>query len=200
MTQLESDVKQFMQKFGQKCPDKPTMPDLANRKLRCKLILEETLEFVRACGLAVTHRDSDGQETAIDELLIDGPFSDCEPPNLPAYADATADLRVVVIGSDIAAGIQSTPIDAIVSQSNLSKLWSPDEVESISPDSGLTARYADPHRDPAQGFIVTDQSGKVIKSPSYLEATPLIAAELERQQATDLMRIVPRKRKCNLPE
>lgn len=56
-------VEEFMGKFGQEVPDKPTMPDEDTRLLRAKLIFEETLETIYALGFKVIEGNYQSNET-----------------------------------------------------------------------------------------------------------------------------------------
>lgn len=53
MNKEQKQVREFMQVFGQECPQKPIIPSLEIRKLRAKLIMEEALELITH-GLCIT--------------------------------------------------------------------------------------------------------------------------------------------------
>lgn len=149
-----------MRKAGQDCPDKPVMPSMDVRKLRVRLIAEELGElagafnfslwqvicaawaFVCSWGKCVDPCKHWGSPT----FCIHSDFA-CEI----CAADATADLRVVVTGTDAAMGIDGEPIDQEVHRSNMSK-------------------FIDGHR---------RADGKWIKGPSYSPANlaPIIEGQ-----------------------
>lgn len=103
-----------MIKAGQECPLKPIEPNQEVLKLRLKLIAEEFIELARAFGMNVwiTPRV---HETTIEINGNGLPF------DLIEAVDATADLKVVVIGTDVAMGVDGEPCFEAVHQSNMSK-------------------------------------------------------------------------------
>jgi len=161
MTNEQQQVRDWMQKFGQEVPEKPTIPDLATRKLRAKLILEEALETCKALGIQVEFISSTGREIGfvpeLDEIRI---YDWCEP-NLKEIADGCEDLKVVTEGTLVACGLVkdlplkeewkeegdhygsclvpsyrqdlSDPLFNEVMRSNNSKLWTQEEVETQYP-------------------------------------------------------------------
>jgi predicted HAD superfamily Cof-like phosphohydrolase len=128
-------VREFMRRFGQPIPDEIKMPCPLTQNLRYRLIDEEAQEL----------RDA---------------------TNLIEYLDAVGDLLYVVYGAAIAAGFTAHQIEATVYEihrSNMSKLWSADEIDSIPAD--CRASHVGDGR-----YIVRRNDGKVIKSPSYSPA------------------------------
>lgn len=128
-------VAEFMQRFGQHVPNRPIMPPPEVQNLRFRLIDEEAQELAEAT-------------------------------NLVEYLDAVGDLLYVVFGAALAAGFTAQQVEAAVweiHRSNMSKLWSEDEIGNVPGDS--KARPAGEGR-----FIVRRNDGKVIKSPSYSPA------------------------------
>lgn len=127
------------------------------RDLRCRLILEEAQEFVDAC----------------------------EDNDLVAMADALADLLYVTYGAAVTFGI---PLDSVVQEvhrSNMTKLWSDDDL-AILP--GPADGSGDP--DGIHGVkvmldgserhtVVYDGGGKVLKPPSF--QPPNVLRELLRR-------------------
>lgn len=111
MKQEQIEVRELMQKMGQATPEKPTMPSLEIRKLRVKLIAEELGELALAYGIDLFISDGEVEVFAFSHSRAD----------LIAAADATTDLRVVVIGTDIAMGIDGEPCWNEVHRSNMSK-------------------------------------------------------------------------------
>lgn len=136
MTKEQSEVREFMVKAGQDTPDKPTMPSLEVRALRIRLIAEELAELAEAFGIVFNY--------AISKDVFGS-------KDLISAADATADLRVVVIGTDVAMGIDGGPVWDEVHRSNMSK-------------------FIDGHR---------REDGKWVKGPSHSPANlaPIIEAQ-----------------------
>ena len=93
MMKEQEQVREFMLKAEQECPDRPTLgcSDVCN--LRFDLIHEELYEYEKAI---------------------------CEQ-NLTEIADAIADLLYVVLGTAVAHGIDIYPIFQEVHSSNMSK-------------------------------------------------------------------------------
>ena len=128
-------VTYFMQTFGQYVPIEPKMPDPQTQNLRYRLIDEECQEL----------RDA---------------------TDMVEYLDAVGDLLYVVYGAAIAAGLNPHHIDQAfieIHRSNLSKLWSEDELSNLPGDCS-TVNVGDGR------YIVRRNDGKVIKSPSYSPA------------------------------
>ena len=134
----------FMQKFGQDCPDKPTIPSFDIQKLRLELIDEERGELRAALAAG----------------------------NLIETADAIADLLYVVYGTAVACGIDIDKVFEEVHRSNMSKLWTMAELVALDDKLEfyiISPEVIIPDRN-ARQFIVKIASGKVIKSPSYSPA------------------------------
>jgi predicted HAD superfamily Cof-like phosphohydrolase len=157
MTNEQKQVKDWMVKFGQECPEKPVIPSLEIRKLRAKLILEEALETIMALGLFPYMRRTHYE----DDMIEDDSIGLWEDPkgraDLKEIADGCEDLKVVTEGTLIACGLvkdygeewkdlTEDPLFNEVMRSNNSKMWQIGEHEFKT---------------------VKDSDGKVIKSPSY---------------------------------
>jgi len=129
-------VRHWMAAFQQATPARPPAiidPDLAD--FRYDLVNEEASETNRA-------------DDHIEQL------------------DGIADLLYVVYGWAVSIGFTTEQVDAAfaeVHRSNMSKLWTAEEIESLPPDCRAT-RVDD------QRFVVKRSDGKVIKSPSYSPA------------------------------
>ena len=89
----QQQVKEFMLKAEQECPDKPKMPCGYTQALRHDLIEEELQELAEAF----------------------------EQDNLVEVADAITDLLVVVLGTAVACGIDIQPCWDEVHRSNMTK-------------------------------------------------------------------------------
>jgi hypothetical protein len=160
LASAQEKVRQFMQVFGQDCPTSPTTPSQAIRNLRAKLHREEAFEY---------ERDGDDEVGA---------------------ADAIGDMLYVVLGTAVAHGIEIEPIFNEIHRSNMTKLWSHNEIYEVTSGQNVTSLGAigrefdnqydvkcvvsDPNF-PAmhlltctsKSYRVTRKDGKVIKSPSY---------------------------------
>lgn len=134
-------VRVFMHRFGQDCPDKPTIPSFDIQKLRLELIDEERGELRAALAAG----------------------------NLIETADAIADLLYVVYGTAVACGIDIDKVFEEVHRSNMSKLWTMAELDDKLESYIISLDTIVPDRN-ARQFVVKNVSGKVIKSPSYSPA------------------------------
>lgn len=148
MTEQYEMVREFMRAFGQDVPREVKMPDVKTHELRRDLIREEMVELYNA-----------------------------ETPE--AYFDAVLDLLYVVLGAGVAAGFTPEQIAkgfAEVHRSNMSKMWTFDEVNANESDD-FRARQSG-----TQGservWLATRLDGKIIKSPSYSQANlgPILEA------------------------
>ena len=128
-------VREFNGMFGVKEPLRPTMPAPEVHNLRWRLIDEEAQELR-------------------------------ESVTLVQYLDAVCDLLYVIHGAALVAGFSGQQVEdafAEVHRSNMSKLWSADEIDSIPAD--CRASHVGDGR-----YIVRRNDGKVIKSPTYSPA------------------------------
>lgn len=114
MNKIQTQVREFHEKFGVKINETPTMPDLKERILRANLILEEALEFVQALGLRIYWTGNNDPIISPDIEIS---------PNLVAAADAIADLNYVVEGAAVTLGLDSEKLGDEVHRSNMSKVW-----------------------------------------------------------------------------
>lgn len=167
MTPEQKTVKLWNQRAGNECPDKPTIPDLATRKICAKLILEEALETVAALGFIA----GDGfDEWEIRAISLE---ASAFPPNLTEIADGCADLLVVTLGCASRCGIDLEPVFNDVTRSNNSKWWTVFEIDYEKfPDYSFS-----PIGDNL--YCAKDRTGKVRKPASYSPAN--IAPILEAQ-------------------
>jgi predicted HAD superfamily Cof-like phosphohydrolase len=141
MTQ-SSDVKLFMDTFGQTVNTEFTVPSLSDTKLRLELILEEFIELYEAsvkktpkgiASLACLRSAStgiselDGEDIELDHVEI---------------ADALTDIMYVTLGAGHTFGVDLDACFAEVQASNMSKLG-------------------------ADGNPIYREDGKVMKGPNY---------------------------------
>ena len=111
------------------------MPDPVTQNLRYRLIDEEAQELAEAT-------------------------------NSTEYLDAVGDLLYVVYGAALAAGFSPHQVDAAfteIHRSNISKVWTDDELDRIPADCRSTRVGDNRH-------IVRRTDGKIVKSPSYSPA------------------------------
>lgn len=180
MTNEQKRVKDWMQKAGQECPDKPTIPSLEVRKLRARLILEEALEtIVEGLGLYPVCNCMEAIE--IEGMDFEEDWFGTQPlnPDLVKLADGMADLHYVNLGTAVACGIDLEPVFQEVCRSNDSKWWS--EVDLLS----IEKKKYNGHTIGDGVWCVTDQGGKVIKSPSYSPANiaPILEVQCQAKPA-----------------
>lgn len=118
MNKIQQQVKDFMLRAKQECPDKARVPSAEDRILRARLILEEALEYIEASGLEAVFND---KQITMPEILIreDDPCGN--PADLVSMADAVADLLYVTYGSAVSCGLDMEPIQQSVHENNLSK-------------------------------------------------------------------------------
>lgn len=138
-----ANVRFFSTTFGQPAPESPTVPSRDVTDLRDRLIGEESLELIRA--------------TTPAECL-----------------DAVCDQLYVVLGSAVACGFSAEQINrglAEVHRSNMTKLWTHDEVESAALSGvHLQCTVDVPVRFDARVYIVRSKEGKILKPPGYSPA------------------------------
>jgi predicted HAD superfamily Cof-like phosphohydrolase len=130
-------VREFMQMFGQETPDKQAMLNDGQLVFRFNLTKEENQEL----------RDS---KTLTDVF------------------DAVLDKLYVTFGDAVAAGFTAEDASrgfAEVHRSNMSKLWTWEEVSTSKFDHGTTINEIVSQHD--KRFLVKRADGKVIKSPSH---------------------------------
>lgn len=136
MTQVDM-VREFMRMFGQETPDKQTMPAEGVLTLRWRLT------------------DEENRELRVSKTTTD-------------YFDAVLDKLYVTFGDAVAAGFTAEEVSrgfAEVHRSNMSKLWTWEEVSKATLEYGVTVNeIASPHD---KRFLVKRADGKVIKSPSH---------------------------------
>ena len=90
----QEQVREFMTKAGQGCPDRPTVPDLETMSLRIRLHQEEAVE-------------------ELDEAFCKN--------DLVGIADSIADSLVVILGTAVACGLSIEPVFNEVMRSNMTK-------------------------------------------------------------------------------
>src|ERR1700756_4874630 len=90
----QQDIVTLMKQFDQEVKDSPEMPDAKTRLLRARLVFEDALEFVRACGCTVATGD---EVAVIDQInVVPDPNG---IPDLTEYVDGCVDQLVVTYGA-----------------------------------------------------------------------------------------------------
>jgi len=188
----QADDAKMLKLYGQEVKTSPELPDRKTLLLRARLVLEEALEFVKACGCtAVINERTIG--TIHDRIEVVDLGAE---PNLIEYADACGDQLVVTYGALNAAGIQVEPVWDEIQRNNMGKAWLHCSVcdAVIAPD-GTPRGY---HPAAADGSLHTDdwkpvprfhkrEDGKIIKPPYW--SPPDIEAVLFRQVLGDLKQL-----------
>lgn len=112
---LRNQVQAFYEKFVvEPARAVPGMPAPALIRLRLGLVLEEVVELASACGATMDGGDADMGELTVKDW-------DLDLLDLPAVADALADLDYVVEGLRQAFGIDGGPIADAVHAANMAK-------------------------------------------------------------------------------
>ena len=192
----QHDIVTLMTQYHQEIKQSPEMPDPETRLLRARLVFEEALEFVRACGCTVTRNaaPSSSEEPAplpaplIDQLsVVPDPAGH---PDLVEYADGCIDQLVVTYGALNAAGIQAQPAWDEVQSSNMSKAWPHCSVCDAVLELAEGRELVHPADSNAHGGnwqpilkLHKRPDGKVIKSPTYSPADLKRVIEEQTQQA-----------------
>lgn len=150
-------VREFMLAMGQPVAAAPTMPLLAQRKLRTALLMEEVLEFAEACGLHVV--GTTRTDTRLPHIISIAPSLHAEA-SLPDMYDALCDIDYVCAGGFVVAGLDQEAGSATTHQSNMSKLGE-------------------------DGRPILDGMGKVQKGPNYWKVDYALLIEQQlREVAT----------------
>jgi predicted HAD superfamily Cof-like phosphohydrolase len=168
----QQDIVTLMKQFDQEVKESPEMPDAKTRLLRARLVFEEALEFVRACGCTVATTDG--------KAVIEGISVVSDPvvkPDLTEYVDGCVDQLVVTYGALNAAGIKVEPAWDEVQRSNMSKAWSHCSVCDAVLQRGAGSNLVHPSECDAHGGawnivlkVHKREDGKFIKAPTYSPA------------------------------
>jgi|ETNvirnome_2_130_1030620.scaffolds.fasta_scaffold29012_2 predicted HAD superfamily Cof-like phosphohydrolase len=123
-TEHQLRVEELMIRASQNIPCCPKMPDEKTRNLRATLILEESLETIRALGfeLKFKHYNEDGSYESVtlnpnEDMELENKYD----PSLKDIIDGCADVSVVTIGTASACGVAMSPILKEVDENNLKK-------------------------------------------------------------------------------
>lgn len=187
MLKNQKNITEFMQMAGQNVPTSLTASNEATRRLRIKLILEELIELAEASGFTISvEKDHVSGVNSIIQKDLSNVYieSNGKEPDLIEMADAIGDLDYVNTGAAIAYGMDLEVLHDEIHSSNMSKLWTEQEVNSIIGGdnvlhwNGLDSvdfhngetykiKLLKPESDRKYGVFL---NGKLKKSPSYTEA------------------------------
>lgn len=117
-SRLRIQLREFHAKMGRPICDVPALPSRDRILLRARLVLEEAMEFVEACGYDVG--DIIGEIRA--RVSRDAPF---QSASLVDMVDALADIDYVVEGSRLELGVDGGPIADEVHRTNMAKADGP---------------------------------------------------------------------------
>lgn len=149
MSQERDQVEDFHYRFEHPIAGAPTIPADDRVRLRLALIAEEFIETYAA----LTGGTPEEIATAIKNMR-DSVVLETIKVDLPAFADALADLRYVILGAELEFGINGDAVFDLVHAANMAKL---------GPD----------------GKPIKREDGKTLKPEGW--QPPDIAAELRRQ-------------------
>lgn len=187
--QPQQDIVTLMKQFEQEVKQSPELPDDATRLLRARLVFEEALEFVRACGCTVK---SGAGAPIIDEIAVELDANGA--PDLVEYVDGCVDQLVVTYGALNAAGIEAQSAWDEVQRSNMSKAWPHCSVCDAVLERGGGSNLVHPGDSYAHGGswqtvlkVHKREDGKFIKAPTYSPANIRRVIEEQLEAARTLI-------------
>ena len=113
MTDYQAKLREWARMTGERMPAAPEMPTETERVLRCRLLLEETMEYISASGCNVLHW-SDGRMT------VEARPDMCEA-DFTAMAHENADVLYIAFGNAVAMGVDMGPVFEAVHAANMRK-------------------------------------------------------------------------------
>jgi predicted HAD superfamily Cof-like phosphohydrolase len=140
---MQEQVAEFHREFDHPTPKSPTL-DHYRADLRAKLVLEEALEFVKACGFELSVSDGFTIIQVHDIKSLE--FHRVREPDWPAMIDALGDTQYVTYGSFVEMGCDAEPYCDEIHRSNMAKRggarrpdgktlkpasWTPPDIEGI---------------------------------------------------------------------
>lgn len=175
----QEDIVTLMRQFNQEVKDSPELPDAPIRLLRARLVFEEALEFVKACGCTVTmvsNGSSESEQTPIiDDIAIE--LDPAGHPDLTEYVDGCVDQLVVTYGALNAAGVKAQSAWDEVQRSNMSKAWPHCSICDAVLERGSASDLVHPGDPNAHNGVWKTilkvhkrDDGKFIKAPTYSPA------------------------------
>jgi len=188
----QEDIVTLMTQFQQEVKESPELPDAGTRLLRARLVFEEALEFVRACGCTVTmSASSDEGPAVIDDIRVI--LDPNGTPDFTEYVDGCIDQLVVTYGALNAAGVKTQSAWDEVQRSNMSKAWPHCSVCDSVLVRGLGeelihAEGVDEHGGNWRTVLKVHkrEDGKFIKAPTYSPANlkRVIEEQIEEARVT----------------
>ena len=170
--QPQQDIVTLMKQFEQEVKESPELPDAPTRMLRARLVFEEALEFVRACGCTV---HSGSGDPVINEIAVQ--LDPNGTPDFVEYVDGCIDQLVVTYGALNAAGVEAQSAWDEVQRSNMSKAWPHCSVCDAVLERGPGSELVHPGDSYAHGGtwktilkVHKRDDGKFIKAPTYSPA------------------------------
>lgn len=106
-------VMEWNMLIGDKVPARPTMPSEAERVIRCRLLLEETLEFIEASGCVVKFM-GDGRMTVVS-------MPSAGTPDLAKMVHEQVDAIYISLNNLNIMGVPLEPVFMAVHNANLRK-------------------------------------------------------------------------------
>jgi len=150
-------VDLFMKLAGQDVPKSPIIPDYETRELRARLILEESLETIKALGFYIRVNDESIEINNVE-------FQEAFDVDLIEIADGCADIKVVTTGTLTACGIDDDELQTAVDLNNLNKFgpggYRRDDGKWVKPPS---------HQPPNIKKIIEDQEKEFKRLEEMLE-------------------------------
>jgi predicted HAD superfamily Cof-like phosphohydrolase len=183
----QHDIVTLMKQFEQEVRDSPELPNPAIRLLRARLVFEEALEFVKACGCTVTTLSST-EAPVIDDIAVK--LDPNGEPDFVEYVDGCIDQLVVTYGALNAAGIQAQSAWDEVQRSNMSKAWPHCSICDAVLERGSGPDLIHPgdsyaHAGAWQTVLKVHkrEDGKFIKAPTYSPANLKRVIEEQTREA-----------------
>lgn len=184
-----SNIHSFMSCFGQTIRTSPAKNTFGvtyeERLLRARLILEEALEQVNSLGFSLCDIEDEGhmhdsdrrneikredfehENCPHDDFPLVLVFRDNLAVHLSTILDGIVDQDYVSKGTLFTFGLQDLlePAENLVHESNMSKLWTLKQLESISTE--LQNRDLSAMLTPCGRYVVRCHDGKVQKPPTF---------------------------------
>lgn len=124
LTENGMDVALFMLKAKQPLSGQPHVPPKELLKLRCELLIEETLEFIEACGFSLIGVESDAlddESPALAKRYGREIVPNGRPADYEGMIDACADVGYVNTGNILTLGAGDADVQVKVALANLAK-------------------------------------------------------------------------------
>lgn len=141
-------VEAFHRLTGQPVRERPAMPSEAERLLRCRLLLEETLEYIKASGCWVSFPQGGPWLPENLRIVV------VKEPDLAAMAHENADVRYIAHGNDLVLGAPPEVFEE-VHRANMEKRWA----------DGTVHRRADGKVVKPPGFMPADVARVLADAP-----------------------------------